>query len=70
LLTPESFGYRAAWSPDDRWIAFMSNHEEWNDDIYIIEPDGSNMQRLTTDPSVDDYPKWVLAGSVAVNENS
>jgi hypothetical protein len=59
MVTRESFGYRAAWSPDGKWIAFMSNHLDWNDDIYIIAPDGTGLRRLTTDRGVDDYPQWV-----------
>ena len=35
-----------AWSPDGRWIAFDSNREATYD-IYKIEPDGENLQRLT-----------------------
>ena len=70
LLTPQTFGYRAAWSPDGQWIAFMSNHEDWNDDIYIIAPDGSDLQRLTTSASPDDHPQWVQAGSVAIDGQS
>ena len=35
-----------AWSPDGRWIAFDSNREGTYD-IYKIEPDGENFQRLT-----------------------
>lgn len=59
MLTRESFGYRPAWSPDGKWIAFMSNHVDWNDDIYIIAPDGTGLRRLTTDRGVDDFPEWV-----------
>ena len=35
-----------AWSPDGRWIAFDS-YREVTYDIYKIEPDGENLQRLT-----------------------
>ena len=35
-----------AWSPDGQWIAFDS-YREVTYDIYKIEPDGENLQRLT-----------------------
>lgn len=37
-----------AWSPDGRWIAFVS-HPELNDrpEIYMMRPDGSDMKRIT-----------------------
>lgn len=37
-----------AWSPDGRWIAFVS-HPELNDrpEIYMIRPDGSDIKRIT-----------------------
>jgi TolB protein len=59
LLTLQSFGYRPAWSPDGGLIAFMANHEQWNDDIYVIAPDGSGLRHITTSESPDDYPEWV-----------
>jgi len=38
----------AKWSPDGRWIAFISD-ESGEDEIYIMHPDGSDKTRLTTD---------------------
>lgn len=37
-----------AWSPDGRWIAFVS-HPELSDrpEIYMMRPDGSDMKRIT-----------------------
>ena len=36
----------AAWSPDGKWIAFISNrHASY--DIYKMNPNGGNLQRVT-----------------------
>lgn len=58
-----------AWRPDAQQIAFVSSHEatcsEFNSDIYLINPDGSNLQRLTNAPACGElahYPQ----GSVSV----
>ena len=45
-----------AWSPDGRWIAFESNRAGMHD-IYKIEPDGENLQRLTHEGS-NHLPAW------------
>ncbi|MFN8446484.1 MAG: hypothetical protein U0175_37180 [Caldilineaceae bacterium] len=43
-----------AWRPDGQQIAFTSSHEatcsEFDADIYLINPDGSNLHRLTNAP--------------------
>lgn len=36
------------WSPDGRWIAFISD-ESGEDEVYIIRPDGSDKTKLTND---------------------
>jgi Tol biopolymer transport system component len=52
---PKGYVYDIAWSPDGKHIAFRSNmdapsKEEWSyRDIYLINPDGSNLTRLTHD---------------------
>jgi len=51
-----------ALSPDGSKIAFMSRREgQW--DIYIVNADGSNLQRLTTDEADDGLPAWSPDGN-------
>ncbi len=46
-----------ALSPDGRRMVFMRNRDE-NWDIYIVNADGSGLQRLTDDPGRDGLPAW------------
>jgi serine/threonine protein kinase/Tol biopolymer transport system component len=54
-------------SPDGFWLAFESWPDGDNHDIYIMNINGSNRERLTTDPGFDFGPAWrplkVLAGA-------
>lgn len=54
--SPASEG-AAVWSPDGTRIAFVSDREG-NGDIYLVDADGSNLRRLTTDPAYDGHPAW------------
>ena len=45
------------WSPDGRRIAFTSNRDG-NDEIYVMDPDGSNVKRLTHNDADDEWPSW------------
>ena len=45
-----------------RPIAFVSDREG-NDDIYTVEADGSNLQRLTKDAASDAQPVWAPDGT-------
>lgn len=47
-----------SWSPDGTQIAYA-----WSGDIYIIDADGTDGRRLTTDPKGDYYPAWSPDGS-------
>lgn len=58
-LTDQAFGYVPAWSPDGRWIAFASNHEDRHGEIYIIQADGSGLRRVTVNEADDEHPVWI-----------
>ena len=50
---------RPAWSPDGRSIAFVSMRSDGKGDIWVMDPDGGNPRRVTTDPTLYDYhPAW------------
>ncbi len=50
--------WRPWYSPDGRFIAFASNREGNQYDIYVMDSDGQNPRRLTTSTSLDHYPVW------------
>jgi hypothetical protein len=50
------------WSPDSSYIAFTSNRDG-NDEIYVMDADGSNQQRLTDNSAIDRQPSWSPDGS-------
>ena len=39
-------------------IAFASNREDGNYEIYVMDADGKNQQRLTNNPNDDWSPSW------------
>lgn len=48
-----------AWSPDGLQIAFESDRDRDDPEIYLINAvDGSNMQRLTYTRALDEVPSW------------
>jgi TolB protein len=47
-----------AWSPSGTRIAFVSNRDSAGSDIYLMDPDGTNVARLTTDASNEAQPAW------------
>ena len=47
----------AAWSPDGRKIAFISDRDG-NGEIYVMNADGSRQRRLTLDPASDYAASW------------
>lgn len=47
-----------AWSPDGWWIAFSSNRDGPIYDLYLIRPDGSELQRVTRREDDTRYVDW------------
>jgi Tol biopolymer transport system component len=59
----DSFGnIQPALSPDRTRIAFSSNRAG-SYDLYLMDADGSNPRRLTTDPGNEGEPAWTPDGS-------
>jgi hypothetical protein len=47
------------WSPDGHWVAFtLYHHGETDDEIYRVNVDGSDLQRLTYDDLWSNYLAW------------
>jgi TolB protein len=47
------------WSPSGKSIAFQSNRDDINGDIYRMRADGSGLKRLTNNSNAnDDFPSW------------
>ena len=53
---------RPAWSPDSTQIAFFSIRSG-NNDIWVMDADGSNERQLTDDPEDDRRPTWSPDGA-------
>lgn len=51
-------GNAPAWSPDGSRLVF-SSQREGNSEIYIINSDGTDLQRITQHPADDGAPVWI-----------
>lgn len=69
IPTPPQFNMHPAWSPDGRTIAFVSTRDG-NPEIYLCDPEGKNIRRITNDPAMDEHPSWSPDGKqIAFNSN-
>ena len=57
--------YSPAWSPDGARIAFgsVNSLNELDPEIYVVDTDGSNMERLTNNIGFDMEPAWSPDGA-------
>jgi uncharacterized membrane protein len=53
---------QSAWSPQGNHIAFTSSRDS-NNEIYVMNVDGSNLINLTNSPANDQDPTWSLDGN-------
>ena len=51
-------GREPSWSPDGARLAFTSSQLAGNDEIYLIDVDGSNRRRITDQKRFDWFPVW------------
>lgn len=65
VVKPGVFVEYPAWSPDGSRIVFMSQVAEEGSqyDIFVMDADGANVNRLTTAPSDDGWPTWSPDGT-------
>ncbi len=62
-LTKNTSGWKAAWSPDGRWIVYDS-HRDWAFQIYVVETDGGGFtRRVSRDPPNNSNPAWSPDGN-------
>jgi Ca2+-binding RTX toxin-like protein len=53
-----------AWSPDGTRIAFDGSRDDpGNQDVYVMNADGTGVRRLTSDLADDSHPAWAPDGS-------
>lgn len=57
LLLADPSATAPAWSPDGKWVAFMSNRDG-NWELYLVGADGLGLRRLTNGPEHDGVPVW------------
>jgi Tol biopolymer transport system component len=66
LTNNSSLDSDPAWSPDGTKLAFVSNRDGGNVEIYRMNADGSGQTRLTTSPAYDADPAWSPDGNQIV----
>jgi TolB protein len=59
---PNKQNYLPAWSPDGTKIAFTCTRNN-NQDICVMNRDGSGLHAITTNPAVDVSPTWSPTGT-------
>ncbi|MBN2383520.1 PD40 domain-containing protein [bacterium] len=66
VLTDRGGNCRPAWSPDGRYIAYVSTVTDGKGDIWTMRADGTDKRQITTSPDYDYCPTWSADGSKIV----
>ena len=66
LTDDEPYDIGPKWSPDGRWLAFVSNREADNDSVYKIKVNGSHVSRVTPLRLHGGAPDWSPDGEEIV----
>jgi TolB protein len=61
LFESERMVFPGSWSPDGTRVAFSSS-KDGNPEIYVMDRDGSRVERLTDHPGIDVSPTWSPTG--------
>jgi Tol biopolymer transport system component len=56
--TAASNDWMPFWSPDGKWLVYVSD-QDGNNELYIMDINGQNQQRLTTNDFADQTPIWI-----------
>ena len=65
LTKGQTDNFLPAFSPDGKKIVFVSNQDD-QEDLYLVNPDGSNRTRLTYDGGEKKYPSFSPDGNLVV----
>ncbi len=60
--SPDNQNWLPSWSPDGSRLAFTSNRDG-NPELYVMNADGTDAQRLTDNPAIDTSPTWSPTGA-------
>jgi Tol biopolymer transport system component len=68
LDTGGKYNFNASWSPDGRWIAFISQRDG-NEEIYATSLTDGTLIRLTSHGASDASPAWTADGKSIIFES-
>jgi Tol biopolymer transport system component len=57
-VNTDSDDWMQFWSPDGKWLVFVSGMDGDNE-LYIIDINGQNQQKLTSNENADEAPVWI-----------
>lgn len=60
--TRDVFDGEPSWSPDGTRLVFVTARDNADAEIYVMSSSGTNPIRLTTNPGVDNLPRWSPSG--------